>query len=281
MATFCPQRTHGATWRKRWFWAWQAWRLRKLDAHEGTGGVAAFANFAALNHRGYADPLFELHRALAERTPGLMPEDQLRFRERLARELGSRACAALLANGDGSIGGYAWARVATCGEALDLYQRTAALAHLRGEDWQRLTHARRDDESPLLVLNDIGLDTRYRRGFAPLKQLLKPLIDLGLRHGVRRALWWAPTTSPLAALSAAFGARCIYDSETTRFFLLDDIRPLARVFAALPAGGISDLIARVAPKRPPPPPRPSVVNLRIVPRPAESPTQVTEDELAA
>lgn len=280
MATFSSQETHGANWRTRLFWAWQAWRLRKLDAHEGAGGVNVFNNLAALNHRGYADPLFALHHALAERTPGLVSEAQPQFRERLARELGNRACATLFANGDGSIGGYAWARVATYREALDLYQRTAGLAHLRGDDWQRLLRTR-SDEAPLLVLNDIGLDTRYRRGFAPLKQLLKPLIDLGLRHGARRALWWAPGTSALAGLSAAFGARCIYENETTCFFLLDDIRPLARLFAALPAGGISDLIARVAPKRPPPPPRPSVVNLRIVPRPVESSTEVTEGELAA
>jgi hypothetical protein len=280
MSTQSSQEPAGAAWRTRWFWTWQAWRVRKLDAQESAGSVAVFNNFAALNHRGYAEPLFDLHCALAERTPGLVPEAQPQFRDRLARELGNRSCAVVYANGDGSLGGYSWARVATFGEALDLYQRTAGLAHLRGDDWQRVARLR-DDTTPLLVLNDVGLDTRYRRGFAPLKQLLKPLVDLGLRHGARRALWWAPRTSPLSGLSVGFGARCVYENETTRFFVLDDIRPLARVFAALPAGEISDLLARVAPKRPPPAPRISVVNVRILPKPVESATEVTEGELAA
>jgi hypothetical protein len=280
MTTISSRNPAAPTWRTRLFWAWHAWRARNLEANESAGGVSTFNNYAALNHRGYVDPLFDLHHALAGSTPGLVPDVRGQFRERLTRELDLRACAAVFANGDGSIGGYAWARVATVGEALHLYQRTTGLAHLRGDDWQRIERLRRDD-TPVLMFGDIGLDTRYRRGFSPLKQLLKPLMELGLRHGVRRALWWAPATSPLAVLSAGFGARCVYENETTRFFLLDDIRPLARLFAALPAGEISDLLSRVAAKRPPPAPRASVVNLKIVPRTIEPSTVVTEGELAA
>ncbi|HJU41045.1 MAG TPA: hypothetical protein VJ724_15860 [Tahibacter sp.] len=280
MANIPTNENGAAAWRTRLFWAWHAWRVRKLDAHEGNGGVAVFNNYAALNHRGYVDPLFDLHRALAERTPGLVPDAQDAFRERLSRELDLRACASVFAKGDGSIGGYAWARVATFGEALDLYQRTSALAHLRGDDWHRLASLQRDME-PVVALGDIGLDVRYRRGFAPLKQLIRPIFELALRHGAHRALWWTPAESPLAAMSAGFGARCVHANATTRFFVLDDIRPLARLFAALPAGEISGLLARVAPKRPPPAPRPTVVNFKIAARPVESSTVVVDGDLAA
>lgn len=261
-----------AVWRIRLFWAWHAWRLRHVDAQDAAGAVSVFNNFPALNHCGCAEPLFELHEALTASTSGLVPESESQFRQRLVRELGSPARAALLARRDGSVGGYAWARVAAFGDALDLYQRVASLAHLRGDDWQRIARLCAEDAS-LLVLGDVGLDTRYRRGFTPLKQLLKPLLEFGLQQNVRRALWWLPGGSPLNGLSAGFGARCVYRGDTTNFYLLDDIRPLARVFGALPAGGISDLLARVAPPRPPAPPRPTVVNLRLVPKtpaPADS-----------
>ena len=116
------------------------------------------------------------------------------------------------------------------------------------------------DNTPLLVCHDLGLDVRYRRGFAPLKQLLRPLLELAQRHGARRALWWAPRGGALHQLSIGFGARPLHEAEHVTFFLLDDIRPLAHLFAVLPAGGISDLLTRRSPKRPPAPPRPTALS---------------------
>lgn len=247
------------TWRNRLFWAWQAWRLRKAEPQPANSGVSVFSNFAALKHKGFADPLYDLHRMLALATPGLAAADAEDFQRRLACELAKHGCLALFARGDGSVGGYVWGRVARYDEALEAFRQTQGLAHLRSSDWLRLLTCV-PDNTPLLVCHDLGLDVRYRRGFAPLKQLLRPLLELAQRHGARRALWWAPRGGALHELSVWFGARPLHEGEHVTFFLLDDLRPLARLFTVLPAGGISDLLARLAPKRPPPPPRPTALS---------------------
>jgi hypothetical protein len=267
MTTQTSDTTAATTWRARLYWAWHAWRLRHAQGQEGSGAVSVFNNFSALSHRGYADALFDLHAALAVVTPGLQPDDSHAFRRRLMRELSTRSCMTLFANGDGSVGGYAWGRVATYDEALDHFQRLPSLAHLSGDDWMRLL-ACVPDAAPLLIINDIGLDIRYRRGFAPLKQLLKPLIDLAERHGAKRALWWVPRGSAMHAMSLSFGARPVYENATTVFVVLNDLRAIARIFSALAAGEISDLLSRIAPARPAAAARPTVVNLKLAPRPA-------------
>lgn len=256
------------TWRNRLFWAWQAWRLRKAPAQPSNGGVSVFNNFAALKHKGYADPLHELHSALATSTPGLAAAAGDDFQRRLSGELGKQSCIALFARGDGAVGGYVWGRVARYDEALEMFRQSPGLAHLRSSDWLRLLTCV-PDNTPLLVCNDLGLDVRYRRGFAPLKQLLKPLFDLAQRHGAKRALWWAPRGGALHELSTWFGARPLHEGEHVTFFVLDDVRPLARVFVTLPAGDISDLLARLAPKRPPAPPRPTALNRELSLQPAQ------------
>jgi hypothetical protein len=257
-------------WRNRLFWAWQAWRLRKLETADSGGGVNVFNNFAALRHRGYIDALFDLHNAMSAATPGLSPAQPEEFQRRLIRELNNPACMALFTQPDGRVGGYAWGRIAKRSEALDLLQQTPSLAHLGSDDWLQLASRLRTDV-PLLLCKELGLDVRYRRGFAPLKHLLKPLLDLALRHGARRALWWVPRNSPLRSLSAGFGARPVFETETVSFFLLGDIRPLARIFATLPAGDISARLARLVP-RAPAPPRPAALQRPVAvpttPRPA-------------
>ena len=263
------------TWRTRLYWAWHAWRLRHAQSQSGAGSVVTFNNFAALSHRGHIEALSELHAALAAATPGLQPDDTLELRRRLMRELVSPSCVALLANGDGSTGGYAWGRIATYDQALDHYQRQPSLAHLRGDDWLRLLSLV-PDATPMLIVNDLGLDVRYRRGFAPLKQLLKPLLDLAERNGAKRALWWAPRGSAMHTMSLAFGARPIYENATTAFLMLHDLRAISRIFSVLTAGEISGLLERVAPPRPPAPPRPTVVNLKTLPRRTPA-----NDEMAA
>lgn len=243
--------------RIRWFWRWQAWRLRKHRAHETAVGVAVVDDFASLESHGYTDALFDLHHALAHHAPGLLPESAIYFRERLIRELHGTACATLFAAPAGTIGGYCWARVGSPAQAFEHYRRIPTLAGLGHDQWRylELRAAAGLREAPVLALNGIGLDPAYRHGFAPLKKLLKPLIEMGLKHGATRAIWWAPRTSPLYALSLAFGADRALETPTAAFFTLADVRPLAQIFAALPASGIADLLCRVAPPRPPRPPR--------------------------
>lgn len=237
----------GSNFRNRLYWRWQAWRLRKVQAQEASRSVSLFANLAALNHRGHADLLCELARSLCARSTGLAASSPLQVRERLARELGQRSRVAVLGGSGGGVGGYAWARVTTCTDAIDNFRQTPSLCRLGDQDWAELSALLGDKAA--LVIYDLGLDTHYRRGFSPLKQLLKPLFELGLSYAATRALWWAPRDSAAYDLSVAFGARCIAGNGDVAFFVHDDIASLAQVFAALPAGEISRLLARVNPVR--------------------------------
>ncbi|HSX59198.1 MAG TPA: hypothetical protein VLF18_03260 [Tahibacter sp.] len=250
-------------WRIRWFWRWQAWRLRKAHSHEASHGVALYDSVHALDHLGYVDDFCELHAQLMRESPLLGCDAPAAFSRRLARELHGNCAMALLGAPDGSPVGYAWARSGLVAEAVQHFQQVQALGHLSSADWAELERraSALAGNGFVLALNGIGLAPRYRRGFAPLKLLLKPLIELGLQQGATRALWWAPRGSALHAMSLGFGAQKLLESPRIVCLMLADTRPLARVFAALPASGIADLLARVAPQRPPArtPPRLSAV----------------------
>ncbi|WP_257387290.1 hypothetical protein, partial [Tahibacter caeni] len=233
--------------RNRLFWRWQAWRLRGMAVQESPGSAGVFPNFAALDHRGHADAIGELAAAMtpvAANAPVLAAAEVQR---RLAREMGKRACAVVLTAGKGAVGGYAWAAVMQSADALDALRGNLSLAGVSAEAWTAL--GRRLPERPLLVLHELGLDVRYRRGFAPLKQLLKPLCEFGLQNGARKAFWSAPRDGALHALSLASGARLVHDAGDFVFFLLDDLASIAHVLSTLPAGDISDRLARVGPPR--------------------------------
>jgi hypothetical protein len=254
-----------SSWRIRWFWRWQAWRLRKARSHEASHGVALYDSVHALDQLGYIDDFCELHLQLMRESPLLGPDTPAAFSRRLARELHGNCAMALLGAPDGSPVGYAWARCGLLSEAMQHYQQVQALSHLRSDDWADFERSAgsRTGNAGVLAVNGIGLAPRYRKGFAPLKLLLKPLIELGLQHGATRAVWWAPRGSALHAMSLGFGAEALLETPRVVGLMLADTRPLARIFAALPASAIAELLARVAPPRPPvrSPPR-----LRAVPR---------------
>ncbi|MCQ4166963.1 hypothetical protein [Tahibacter harae] len=240
-------------WRVRGFWRWQAWRLRKARAQEPSHGVALYDSVHTLDRLGYVDEFCRLHHDLMRPVQLPDPDTPAAFARRLARELCGHCTAALLATPEGGVGGYAWGRLGALDETLQHFRQVPALAHLGSEDWrvlERRANAHVGDAA-VLAVGGIGLASRYRRGFTPLKQLLKPLLDLAQGQGVSRALWWVPRGSALESLSLGFGARRLLQTPYISVFLLADLRPLARVFSALPACGIADLLARVAPARPP------------------------------
>lgn len=237
----------GSNLRKRLYWVWQAWRLRHAATAEAAGSASVCTNFAAIEHRGFADSLCELAESLSLNTPGLATESKHDIRVRLSRDLGPRACAVVLSAGKQVAGGYAWGLVQHGPAALASLRRLPSLAAISERDWGAAAVA--VGERVTLVLHDIGLDARYRYGFAPLKQLLKPLFDLGVAQAARRALWWTPRTSPVYGLSLAFGAREVGSDEGIAFFVHHDVAAIARVLNALPAGEISTLLARVGPAR--------------------------------
>lgn len=252
-------------WRIRWFWRWQAWRLRKARSHEASHGVALNDSVHALDQLGFIDDFCALYLQLMRESPLLGSETPAALARRLGRELHGSCVMALLGAPDGSPVGYAWARSGSLSEAMQHYQHVPALGHLRSQEWadfERRAGAR-SGSAAVLAVYGIGLAPRYRKGFTPLKLLLKPLIELGLQHGATRAIWWTPRGSALQGMSLGFGAEVVLETPRMVGLMLADTRPLARIFAALPASAIAELLARVAPARPPPrsPPR-----LRAVPR---------------
>lgn len=237
----------GSYYRTRLFWMWQAWRLRKAIPQEGSRSVSLFSNFAALDHRGYADTLCTLIETLCARSGGRVVTTAADVRLRLKREIGLQSCVAVLASGSGAVGGYAWACVTTGSEAVTQFRQAPGLSALEASDWNAVSALVKD--SPTLAFYDIGLDTHYRRGFSPLKLLLKPLFELGVTHRAQRALWWAQRGTALHAISLAFGARVVVEREDCVFLQHSDIASIAHVLAVLPAGEISALLARVAARR--------------------------------
>jgi hypothetical protein len=248
MGTQSIDRGAGSNYRARLFWKWQAWRLRKAVPQESSRSVSLFSNFAALDHRGYADALCTLLETLCSRTGGRVATTATAVRARLKREIGLQSCVAVLATGSGAVGGYAWGRVTTGSEVIAQFRQAPGLSGLDESDWNAISAVVKD--KPTLAFHDIGLDTHYRRGFSPLKQLLKPLFELGVTHRAQRALWWAQPGSALHAVSLAFGARAVVEREDCVFLQHSDIASIAHVLAVLPASEISDLLARVAPGRP-------------------------------
>lgn len=241
-------RDAGSNYRARLFWMWQAWRLRKAVPQESSRSVSLFSNFAALDHRGYADTLCTLLETLCARSGGRVATTAAEVRLRLKREIGLQSCVAVLATGTGAVGGYAWARVTTGGEVVAQFRQAPGLSALQESDWNAVSALVQD--KPTLAFYDIGLDSHYRRGFSPLKLLLKPLFELGVTHRAQRALWWAQRGSALHTISLAFGARVVVEREDCVFLQHSDIASIAHVLAVLPASEISDLLARVAPGRP-------------------------------
>lgn len=237
-----------SSYRTRLFWRWQAWRLRKAVPQEVSRSVNLFTNFAALDHRGYAETLCTLLETLCARSGGRVVTTAADVRERLKREIGPQSCAAVLATGSGGVGGYAWASVTNGSEAVARFRHAPGLSALDESDWEAVSALVKDQ--PTLAFYDIGLDTHYRRGFSPLKLLLRPLFELGVTYRAHSALWWAQRGSALHAISLALGARAVVERDDCVFLQHRDIASIARVLAVLPAGEISDLLARVAPGRP-------------------------------
>lgn len=288
MTTRCVSADTGSNYRTRLFWKLQAWRLRKSEAPESSRSVSLFSNFSALDHRGYADAVCELLPSLSDEASGLAPISAAQVRQRLRRELGLQSCASILANESGAVGGYAWGRITTAGEALDTFRHMPSLAGLDVQDWTRLQSLL--GGKPRLVLYDIGLAANYRYGFSPLKLLLKPLFELGLNCHVRQAFWWAPRQSAMYDISVAFGARSVLVKGSAVFFVHDDIASIARVLALLPSGDISDLLARVGPPRRPrirvtalPAETASRLQLQnlVAPSPGAQPTRIVSDAIAS
>lgn len=237
----------GSNLRTRLYWFWQAWRLRNATMVESAGAASVFTSFAAIERRGLADALGELIAALSGSTPGLVAVTADEARRRLEAALGSGACAVVLGGDGQAAGGYAWARVDDGEAALAALRRLPALAAVAERDWAAAAAAVGTQRT--LVLHDIGLDARYRYGFSPLKQLLKPLFEYGDTHAVRRALWWAPRSSPLFGLSLAFGARAVGGDDGIAFFVHRDPAAVARILGVLSAGEISSRLARIGPPR--------------------------------
>ncbi|TDR48800.1 hypothetical protein DFR29_101424 [Tahibacter aquaticus] len=258
-----------ASWRIRWYWRWQAWRLRQVRAQESGHGVACYDSLHALDQLGYLGQFCALHQELMRqaRLPGL--DAPAAFSRRLARELNGHCLAALLGTPDGNVAGYAWGRVGGLAEALQHYQQVQALGHLRSDEWLALEQraAALVGEAPLLALNGVGLAQRYRHGFAPLKHLLKPLLDLARQHGASRAIFWVPRNGSLTSLALGLGAEAVLETPRIACFVLADLRPLGRIFAALPASGIAELLARVAPPRPPARAAPRLAVVKPLPKP--------------
>lgn len=238
----------GSSYRTRLFWRWQAWRLRKAVPQEGSRSVNLFTNFAALDHRGYADTLCTLLETLCARSGGRVVTTAADVRQRLKREIGLQSCVAVLATGTGAVGGYAWARVTTGSAAVAQFRQAPGLSALDASDWNAVSTVVKD--TPTLAFYDIGLDTHYRRGFSPLKLLLRPLFELGVTYRAHSALWWVQRGSALHAISLALGACAVVERDDCVFLQHRDIASIARVLAVLPASEISDLLARVAPGRP-------------------------------
>lgn len=238
----------GSSYRTRLFWKWQAWRLRKAVPQESSRSVSLFSNFAALDHRGHADALCTLLETLHARSGGRVATTAADARLRLKREIGLQSCVAMLVTGAGAVGGYAWARVMAGSDAVAQFRQAPGLSALQESDWNAVSALVKD--KPTLAFYDIGLDTHYRRGFSPLKLLLRPLFELGMTYRAQRALWWAQRGSALHAISLAFGASTVAEREDCVFLQHGDIASIARVLAVLPASEISDLLARVAPGRP-------------------------------
>ena len=251
----------GSNLRVRLFWKLQAWRLRNTVAPESSRSVSQFSNFMALSHRGNADAICDLAESLSTHSTELSAITAAAVKTRLARELGPKSCVTVLGAEKGSVGGYAWARVSQPTEALANFRYHADLVHLDDAAWDKLAGIVGSD--PCLVFYDMGLCSQYRRGFSPLKQLLKPLLELGLDHGAKRAFWWAPAGSAACQLSLAFGARAVMQQGDAVFFLHDAIAGIARVLTALPASAIATLLSRTAGTRAPREPNRSAAPLRL------------------
>lgn len=237
----------GSNLRARLYWWWHAWRLRNATMVESAGAASVFTSFAAIEGRGLADVLCELMAALSGSAPGLVAVSADDARRRLQSELGTGACAVVLGGDGQAAGGYAWARVDSGPAALASLRHLPALAAVAERDWGAAAVA--VGTQPTLVLHDIGLDARYRYGFSPLKQLLKPLFEYGDTRAARRALWWAPRSSPLFGLSLACGARAIGGDDGIAFFVHRDPAAVARILGVLSAGEISSRLARIGPPR--------------------------------
>lgn len=236
-----------SSYRTRLFWRQQAWRLRNAVPQDGSRSVNLFSNFAALDHRGYADTLCALLETLCARSGGRFVTTAADARQRLKREIGLQSCVAVLATAGGAVGGYAWARVTAGPDAIAQFRQAPGLSALDAPDWDAVSALIKNKRT--LAFYDIGLDTHYRRGFLPLKMLLKPLFELGVTHRAQNALWWAQRGSALHAISLAFGARTLIERKDCVFLQHSDIASIARVLAVLPASEISNLLARIAPRR--------------------------------
>ncbi|MBL8300616.1 MAG: hypothetical protein JNN30_19935 [Rhodanobacteraceae bacterium] len=250
----------GSNFRARLYWVWQAWRLRNAAAIDMAGSVEVLNGFAAVERRYGADLLCKLMQAVSHGTPGLVAESAAQVRVRLLRELSPQTSMVVLNAGQQVIGGYAWGRVDHGAQSLVSLRRLPSLAALDERCWGALAAAIGDRRT--LVLHEIGLDSRCRYGFSPLKQLLKPLFDLGAAQAARRALWWVPRTSPLFGLSRAFGARQVGTDDSIAFFVHHNVATIARILNALPASEISTLLARIAP------PRTASAQVIVLPTPA-------------
>lgn len=269
----------GSNLRVRLFWKLQAWRLRNTVAPESSRSISQFSNFMALSHRGNADAICDLAESLSTHSSELSTLSATAVKTRLARELGPKSCVTVLGAEKGSVGGYAWARVSTPADALVNYRYNADLVHLDDAAWDKLAGI--IGAAPCLVLYELALCSQYRRGFSPLKQLLKPLLELGLSHGAKRALWWAPAGSAACQLSLAFGARAVMQHGGAVFFLHDAIAGIARVLTALPASAISSLLSRAAGARKPREPNRGPAPLRLPQAAGETLVRLALDSCAA
>jgi len=264
--SFGAQRRQFEAWQRRRYWAHVA-----LHAHhgEGSNGTAVCDGLEALELLGYSEHLFDLYHELDGLPGGTHAEHSRQMRLRLVRELYAPAAASLLGTPEGSLGGYAWGRVAALAPTLRNLRLRPGLGQVEADLWTRLEErlASSIGKEPVLGIYGIGLAPRWRRGFAPLKQLLRPLLELGVRSNATQALWWVPAASSLHAVSLGFGASVVAEAGSGCVFHHPDVPTLAHIFAGVPASSIADGLARQAPLRPFAPPALRVVS--VLPKPVE------------
>ena len=246
--------------------AWMARRYWKRKAKSigdevtPNPAVQTFYTHYALDAAGYREPLAELCQNLGHTDISVnAPSSDAQLRQRLTRELAKPAIAALLGTPDGTIGGFAWGHVGNLTQALANFRKAPALSKLSEDSWHRAEAAiahRIGRNGDILAVYSIGLASRWRHGLAPVKHLLRPLFELGLRTEAHRAVWWAPVGSPVHQMALGFGTDVVSEVEGIAFFVHPDIRPLAKVFAALAAGSIADGLTKILPSRLAPMPLP-------------------------
>ncbi len=81
----------------------------------------------------------------------------------------------------------------------------------------------------VLFFDEMGIVREFRAGIDPVRFLARDGLEMAHDNGVRKAMFWTSTKSPIFRITTSMGFRPVMDADGLTFLINDNIEPLLKI----------------------------------------------------